>query len=69
MKCYLQGAVIRQIATVLGAGAGGLSQAQQLGIVASLLGSGGYSIDRGVKVSSGYRASPGPHSYIPGHRS
>ena len=47
----LVGTVIRNIATVLGAGAGGLSQAQTLGIIASLLGNGGYSIDRGVKVT------------------
>lgn len=44
------GTAIRQVATVLGAGAAGLSQAQTLGIVASLLGGGGYSIDRAIKV-------------------
>ena len=53
IQCHLLGAVIRNIATVLGAGAGGLSQAQTLGVIASLLGSGGYSIDRGVKVTQG----------------
>ena len=49
------GTAIRQVATVLGAGAAGLSQAQTLGIVASLLGGGGYSIDRAIKVRQSLR--------------